>query len=1158
MLPRSVVYAILLFGILLLTGCNNTPIPEPTSIPAPTSTPIPERIATPVSESTITLPSEEEATKGKGPIVVGSRDFTEQLVLGQIIIARLEDAGYEMVDKTGLGGTNTAHDALKNGEVDIIWEYIGTILSESHQVPPNSLPTNVEVALDMVSALDARHYNLVWLEPTAFNDNYTLMIKPGTVADGIVTIEDLANFMNEYNAPLKLCVENEFYSRSDGLSPLQQHYNFAFKEENIEIVSYDHLYEGLRDGFCDVAEGFNTDGRINAWGFQKLVDSKQFFPIYQASPIIRQEVLDQYPELADLLNNIGSYLDHKTMTQLNARVDLGYDGIRNNGDEKSPYAVARDFLIKAGVIGERPKMAVGSRDFTEQLVLGQILITLLEDAGFDVVDKTGLGGTNTAHDALKNGEVDVIWEYIGTILSESHNVPSNGLPTDVKTGFNMVSALDKRHHNLVWLEPTPFNDTYTLMIKPGTLPKEIVTIEDLATYMNQNGSPLTLCVENEFYSRGDGLFPLQSHYGFAFKEENIQLVAYDQLYEGLRDGVCDVAEGFSTDGRIGAWGFQNLIDSKHFFPTYNASPVIRQETLNEHLELKVILDNVVSYLDDEIITLLNARVDVGADGVRNSGDEASPEEVARDFLLKTGLIGDRPQLVVGSRDLTQQLLLAQISIVLLEEAGYIVVEKTDLGRTKSAYNALNQGEIDLIWEYTDKALSEYHQIPPADLPTDPDEAWQQIAALDDPLGLVWLTPGRFNDTYTLMVKPGSVPAEVKSIEDLATYINKNDVSLKLCVENEFYSRGNGLFALQKQYEFAFKEENIEIVAVDQLYEGLRDGICDVAQGFSTDGRITAWDFQNLIDSKQFFPGYNAAPIVRKQALIAQPQIADMFEKVGPYLDNDTITRLNQRIDIGADGERNSGDEESIRTVAELFLCEVGLIQSRCAEITFASADETTEPSQPETSTDSDAEGEAASADETTQGSDQEAASDQEDASGEGEASSDQEAASAEEIVRVCENIIVNGDFESDTAWVLSAGLIPANYSTEQTHKGQFAVRLGTTEQNLAGHSTVNHKVRLPENATSATLTFWYYPISQDLVGGDQQGALIYDGSFIFVRQQLFKDLSNEQKWVRQVADLSAYIGEEINLHFFVINDGDPVGTAMYLDDVSLDVCYESE
>lgn len=884
----------------------------------------------------------------KGPIVVGSRDFTEQLILGHLIIVALEEAGFEVIDQTGLGGTNSAHDAIKAGEVDIIWDYIGTILSESHGVPPIGLPTDLATGFQMVAALDARHHDLLWLTPTPFNDTYTLMIEPTALAaktgEVLKSIDDLAAYMEANDAPLSVCVENEFYSRGDGLYSLQEHYGFAFLEENIQIVAYDQLYEGLRDGLCDVAEGFSTDGRISAWGFQNLDDSASFFPAYNASPIVRAETVSTYPEINEILNGISSLLDNATIAALNAEVDIGADGERGSGDEETIRDVVVRFLQENNLIEQieepGPVITVGSRDFTEQLILGQIIVVLLEDAGFDVVDKTGLGGTNSAHDAIKAGEVDIIWDYIGTILSESHGIPPIGLPADTDTALEMVRGLDAHHHDLVWLEPTVFNDTYTLMIKPDVIEEKtgipLRSIEDLADYQNVNDEPLSICVENEFYSRGDGLYAMKEHYDFTFAEENIQIVAYDQLYEGLRDGLCDVAEGFSTDGRISSWGFQNLADSQLFFPAYNASPIVRRELLADHPEVSEMLNRLGALLDNGTITVLNARVDLGADGERSSGDEETVREVAHDFLRQNRLLTP-PKISVGSRDFTEQLLLGQILIGALELSGFSAVDKTGLGGTNSAHNAVKEGEVDIIWDYIGTILSESHGVPPIGLPADTDTALKMVRGLDaHHHNLVWLEPTAFNDTYTLMIKPDELEEKTDqrftSIDDLAAYMNETESPLTICVENEFYSRGDGLYSLQDHYGFAFDEANIQIVAYDQLYEGLRDGLCDVAEGFSTDGRISAWSFQNLEDSRQFFPAYNASPIVRSEIIESYPEIAEALNQLSQILDNETIAALNARIDIGEDGERNSGDEESVEEVAMSFLAGTPLAQSHVSVI----------------------------------------------------------------------------------------------------------------------------------------------------------------------------------------------------------------------------------
>ena len=426
------------------------------------------------------------------------------------------------------------------------------------------------------------------------------------------------------------------------------------------------------------------------------------------------------------------------------------------------------------------------------------------------------------------------------------------------------------------------------------------------------------------------------------------------------------------------------------------------------------------------------------------------------------------------------------------------MDKTGLGDTPIVREALETGEIDLYWEYTGTALSIIHDITVEGLPADPKRAFALIKDLDQESGIVWLAPADFNDTYTLIVQQSMVDQGITTLEELANFMNTNDAPLKLCVESIFYSRADGLPNLQEYYGFKFKEENVLLMELAQTYEGLRDGRCEVAEGYSTDGRISAWGFSNLIDSRQFFPAYNPAPTIRQEVLDAYPELEQLLGQIGPHLDEQTITLLNARVDVGPDGMRKSGDEQSIEEVAQEFLEGVGLLGYRA-----------TVPDS-----------------------------------------------SIEVLSSSCQNIIVNGDFESDMGWSLAGSLSPI-YSADQVYQGNLAAQLGNSEQEQFGHSAVNQLVTLPADATSATLSFWYYPISLDLIGGDNQGLLIYDSSFTFARKRLWWDIEKEQMWKQQTHDLSAFLGEEINLHFLVINDDDVVPSSMFLDDVKLEVCYDS-
>ena len=244
------------------------------------------------------------------PIRIGSKEFSEQLLLGKMLVMFLQAAGYPVEDQTATGGSLAVRSALTENEIDIYPEYTGTALSVYHNLPSDALPNSPDRAYELARSLDAP-LGLVWLDPAQINNTYTLMVRQELIEQGVTTLTDLADYMNDNDAPLKLCVESEFYSRPDGLSGLQTVYDFAFSEENILVMEANETYNNLRNSTCDVAEGYSTDGRIQAWGFTNLADPLAFFPFYNPTPVARQEILDAYPEIADLINGLWATLDNE-------------------------------------------------------------------------------------------------------------------------------------------------------------------------------------------------------------------------------------------------------------------------------------------------------------------------------------------------------------------------------------------------------------------------------------------------------------------------------------------------------------------------------------------------------------------------------------------------------------------------------------------------------------------------------------------------------------------------------------------------------------------------------------------------------------------------------------------------------------------------------
>jgi len=275
-----------------------------------------------------------------------------------------------------------------------------------------------------------------------------------------------------------------------------------------------------------------------------------------------------------------------------------------------------------------PTVDVGSKEFTEQLILGHLTLLVLEDAGIPVSDNTNLGGTDVNRTALETGDIDVYWEYTGTawltFFAEEEPI------TDSEEAFQLVSERDL-DNDLIWLDYAPFDNTYTLMMREEHASElGIDTITELGEWIEEQqaaGNEVDFATDHEFMVREDGYPALQELYGFEF--DQVYDMAIGLTHEALRDGDVDVAMGFATDGKIAELGLVNLEDDRGFFPVYNPAPVIRLEMLEEYPEIEGLLSEVAALLDTDTMIQLNYTVEV-------EGEE--PRDVARDFLLEHGLI----------------------------------------------------------------------------------------------------------------------------------------------------------------------------------------------------------------------------------------------------------------------------------------------------------------------------------------------------------------------------------------------------------------------------------------------------------------------------------------------------------------------------------------
>lgn len=269
-------------------------------------------------------------------IVVGGKNFTEQQLLTAMTAQLLEARGFE-VDARGGMGSAAVRQAMENGQVDVYWEYTGTSLITYNKVE-EKLDAGATYA--RVKELDAEK-GIVWLDASEANNTYALAMRKADAAEmGIETLSDLAAKVNE-DAGLTLASNAEWYARPDGLKPLQEAYGFEFSRSDVKRMDSGLVYEALKNGDVDVGLVFATDGRIPAFDFVTLTDDKGYFPAYALAPVVRDEVLEGTPGLAEALNDLSAKLDDETMAKLNARVDVEKVSIEN---------VAAEFLKEQGLI----------------------------------------------------------------------------------------------------------------------------------------------------------------------------------------------------------------------------------------------------------------------------------------------------------------------------------------------------------------------------------------------------------------------------------------------------------------------------------------------------------------------------------------------------------------------------------------------------------------------------------------------------------------------------------------------------------------------------------------------------------------------------------------------------------------------------------------
>ena len=247
-------------------------------------------------------------------IRIGSKNFTENLILAEIYSLALEDNGYD-VERNFNISSSVIHTSIVNDEIDLYPEYTGTGLLSVLQL---ELETDPEKVYQTVKTEYKKQFNIDWLQYASANDGQGLVIRTDIANKyNIKTISDLQKYASE----LRFASQGEFDEREDGIPALEATYGkFDWKSSNV----YDNglKYEILKNNEADVTPAYTTEGQITDEQFTLLEDDKQVWPPYNIAPIIRGEVLEAHPDIEEILNKIDVQIDTKTITQLNAKVDI--------------------------------------------------------------------------------------------------------------------------------------------------------------------------------------------------------------------------------------------------------------------------------------------------------------------------------------------------------------------------------------------------------------------------------------------------------------------------------------------------------------------------------------------------------------------------------------------------------------------------------------------------------------------------------------------------------------------------------------------------------------------------------------------------------------------------------------------------------------------
>ncbi|TXI05524.1 MAG: glycine betaine ABC transporter substrate-binding protein [Pseudomonas monteilii] len=258
---------------------------------------------------------------------------------------------------------------------------------------------------------------------------------------------------------------------------------------------------------------------------------------------------------------------------------------------------------------------------------------------------------------------------------------------------------------------------------------------------------------------------------------------------------------------------------------------------------------------------------------------------------------EKPLVRIGARVFTEQTVFAEITAQYLRANGFDVRVTSGLG-SNIARQAQETGQLDLMWEYTGVSLVSYNHIDER-MPS-AEATYAKVKALDAKKDLIWLTPSKFSNTYALGLPKQVAEAypQINSISDLNQVLrDESHRNHLVALDTEFANRPDGLVGLKAMYDLQVGRANIRQMDAGLVYTAMHNNQVFAGLVYTTDGRLNAFNLKLLEDDKHYFPDYTAAPVVRKQVLDANPQLAGLLKPLAEQLDDETMRQLNAKVDV---------------------------------------------------------------------------------------------------------------------------------------------------------------------------------------------------------------------------------------------------------------------